>query len=99
MMPFQESHRTRFVEDWAKTRQAKVRYIMLRGVLLWGICISSVTYFFSINFRPEAFALKQYLLYLFFWSLGGIWVALLQFRAKERLYQRLLQDKSAGRKT
>lgn len=89
-----ETKKAKFLGYWEKQRLQKRRFYLLH-TLGWGILASTLVYFLNIDFNLREFSIVQYMLYLVFWSLGGLLWAHIQFRNQEKHYHRLREEKDS----
>ena len=86
-----EERKAKFIGYWEKKRLNK-RKFYLQYALGWGVLASTIAYLLKIDLKFDQFEIVQYLLYLVFWSLGGLLWAHIQFRAQEKHYRKLTED-------
>ena len=78
---------------WEATRRrGPWRFILLRGVLLWGLGCGLLFGLLSASAFPQAPAAQRWALSLSLFPLGGLVLGALLWRTHERTYRALKKD-------
>ncbi len=91
MSEYLQERQAKFIRYWEKKRENK-RQMYLRNALVWGLVVSTLTYFFTLDFKVEDFEWLQFALRIVFWALGSLLLTRFQISANEKQYQRLKEE-------
>lgn len=83
----------KFIQNWEAKRGDK-RKIYLQNFLLWGVVVSNIVYFFSIDFKFSSFDIQDYLLRFVVYAIGSQLLARIKIRSQERQYRKIMERRN-----
>lgn len=86
------------IKKWEATREkGKARYILVNGVVAWGLPMFAVMTFILNRDRPKTDSFSMVLLSAVIWTIGGACFGLAMWIISERKYQKYLAGKLEGK--
>ena len=82
----------KFLSQWEAKRRNQ-RKIYFENFLIWGIVVSNLVYFFSIDFKLANFNLRDYLLRFVVYSVGSVLLAKIKIRTHKRQYRKIMEKR------
>jgi len=83
-----------FYDDWKVIRQHKVKYFLVRSILLYGIPLWVIVYFISLASGTSVYE-GYAMFYLAVFCVGGFGYTWFEWTYNERLFQKKEKEKSA----
>src|SRR5262249_8159751 len=85
------------IQRWEETRKkGKANYILVNGLLAWGLPMFVIMTFFVLRKKDEPLRLDLVAISAVLWGLGGISFGLATWTMSEKKYQRYLRESPPG---
>ena len=91
-MAYYSEKQKKYWAKWPIKRANKWWWIVKTGVLGWGIPVFLVTYLIKSNVNNNHFLLKEFLIGLIVWTLGGLIWGFWMFSMTEKKYKVFLEN-------